>query len=98
MFLMTDAQVAEERFLTAINDMLASGDIPELFADDEIDHIVNTVAPEVGDFAGFQFYVPIMLLAGKHGDVLILLQILDMSLPMQQYTNIPMLLLADNLK
>ncbi|BET02170.1 Dynein, axonemal heavy chain [Nesidiocoris tenuis] len=46
MFLMTDSQVAEEKFLTAINDMLSSGDIPELFADDEVDHIINTIGPE----------------------------------------------------
>lgn len=49
MFLMTDSQVAEEKFLTAINDMLSSGDIPELFADDEVDHIINTIGPEVGN-------------------------------------------------
>ncbi|XP_075225795.1 dynein beta chain, ciliary-like [Lycorma delicatula] len=47
MFLMTDSQVAEERFLVLINDMLASGEIPDLFADDEIDNIVNAVATEV---------------------------------------------------
>lgn len=44
---MTDSQVAEERFLVLINDMLASGEIPDLFADDEIDNIVNAVATEV---------------------------------------------------
>lgn len=47
MFLMTDSQVSDERFLVLINDMLASGQIPELFADDEIDHIVQTIGPEV---------------------------------------------------
>lgn len=47
MFLMTDSQVADERFLVLINDMLASGQIPELFADDEIDNIIQTVGPEV---------------------------------------------------
>lgn len=47
MFLMTDCQVSDERFLVLINDMLASGQIPELFADDEIDHIVQTISPEV---------------------------------------------------
>lgn len=47
MFLMTDSQVADERFLVLINDMLASGQIPELFADDEVDNIIQTVGPEV---------------------------------------------------
>lgn len=47
MFLMTDSQVAEEEFLVLINDMLASGEIPELFPDDEIDNIVNGVRNEV---------------------------------------------------
>lgn len=47
MFLMTDSQVSDERFLVLINDMLASGQIPELFADDEIDNIVQNISPEV---------------------------------------------------
>jgi len=47
MFLMTDSQVSDERFLVLINDMLASGQIPELFADDEIDVILQTISPEV---------------------------------------------------
>lgn len=47
MFLMTDAQVADERFLVLINDLLASGEIPELFADDEIENIINGVKAEV---------------------------------------------------
>ena len=32
---MTDAQVADERFLVLINNLLASGEIPDLFSDDE---------------------------------------------------------------
>lgn len=47
MFLMTDSQVADEKFLVLINDMLASGEIPELFADDEVDNIIQTISPEV---------------------------------------------------
>lgn len=47
MFLMTDSQVAEERFLVLINDMLASGEIPELFADDEIENIIGAMRNEV---------------------------------------------------
>lgn len=44
---MTDAQVAEERFLVLINDLLASGEIPELLADDEIENLINGVRGEV---------------------------------------------------
>lgn len=45
--IMTDAQVANEDFLVLINDMLASGEIPELFPDDEIDNIIAGVRNEV---------------------------------------------------
>lgn len=47
MFLMTDSQVAEEKFLVLINDMMSCGDISKLFADDEIDNIIQTIAPKV---------------------------------------------------
>jgi hypothetical protein len=47
MFLMTDSQVADEKFLVIINDMLASGEVPDLFTDDEIENIVNNIAAEV---------------------------------------------------
>ena len=38
-FLMTDAQVADEKFLVLINNLLASGEIPDLFVDDEVENI-----------------------------------------------------------
>lgn len=44
---MTDAQVADERFLVLINDLLASGEIPELIADDEMENLINGVRGEV---------------------------------------------------
>ncbi|KAL7490113.1 hypothetical protein ACHAW6_015825 [Cyclotella cf. meneghiniana] len=47
MFLLTDSQIINERFLIYINDILASGDVPDLFAIDEIDEIVNTVTSRV---------------------------------------------------
>jgi len=47
MFLMTDAQVPQEEFLVLINDLLASGEIPGLFADDELEEIINGVRNEV---------------------------------------------------
>ncbi|CAK0818712.1 unnamed protein product [Prorocentrum cordatum] len=38
-FLMTDGQIADERFLVDINDMLSSGNIPDLFSREEYDGI-----------------------------------------------------------
>lgn len=49
-FLMTDAQVADERFLVLINDLLASGEIPDLFTDEDIENIINGVHTEVSFF------------------------------------------------
>ena len=46
-FLLTDAQVPEERFLVLINDLLASGEIPGLFADDEFENVISGVRNEV---------------------------------------------------
>ncbi|XP_048221904.1 LOW QUALITY PROTEIN: dynein axonemal heavy chain 9 [Perognathus longimembris pacificus] len=46
-FLMTDAQVADERFLVLINDLLASGEIPDLYSDDEVENILSNVRNEV---------------------------------------------------
>ncbi|XP_075759566.1 dynein axonemal heavy chain 9 isoform X2 [Pelodiscus sinensis] len=46
-FLMTDAQVADERFLVLVNDLLASGEIPDLFPDDEVENIIRSVRNEV---------------------------------------------------
>lgn len=44
---MTDSQVAQERFLVVVNDMLASGEIPDLFPDDQIDGIIGAMRNEV---------------------------------------------------
>lgn len=46
MFLMTDNQVAEESYLVLINDMLASGEVSDLFTDEQVDSIVNAVRNE----------------------------------------------------
>ncbi|XP_078011950.1 dynein axonemal heavy chain 17 isoform X1 [Phascolarctos cinereus] len=46
-FLMTDSQVAEEQFLVLINDLLASGEIPGLFQDDEIENIITSMRPQI---------------------------------------------------
>lgn len=47
MFLMTDAQIPNEQFLVLINDMLASGEVPDMFPDDEIENIIAGVRNEV---------------------------------------------------
>lgn len=46
-FLLTDAQVPDEKFLVLINDLLASGEIPDLFASDDIEEIISTLRNEV---------------------------------------------------
>lgn len=46
-FLLTDAQVAEEKFLVLVNDLLASGEILDLFSDDEAEQIIAGMRAEV---------------------------------------------------
>ncbi|EPQ11489.1 Dynein heavy chain 11, axonemal [Myotis brandtii] len=46
-FLLTDAQVLDESFLVLINDLLASGDIPDLFSDEDVDKIISGIRSEV---------------------------------------------------
>jgi len=46
-FLLTDSQITNERFLIFINDLLASGNIPDLFASDEVDGIVGALTSRV---------------------------------------------------
>ncbi|KAM9371423.1 dynein axonemal heavy chain 9-like [Phaethornis superciliosus] len=46
-FLMTDTQVADEQFLVLVNDFLASGEIPDLFPDEEVENIISSVRSEV---------------------------------------------------
>ena len=40
-------QVPDEKFLVLINDLLASGEIPGIFADDELDNIIAGLRNEV---------------------------------------------------
>lgn len=55
MFLMTDAQIPNEQFLVLINDMLASGEIPDLFPDDEVENIIAGVRNEVKGIFHYHF-------------------------------------------
>ncbi|KAJ8415860.1 hypothetical protein AAFF_G00404170 [Aldrovandia affinis] len=45
--LLTDAQIPDERFLVLINDLLASGEIPDLFSDEEVDSVLAAIRTEV---------------------------------------------------
>ncbi|CAK4711321.1 unnamed protein product [Aphanomyces euteiches] len=47
-FLLTDSQITNEKFLIYLNDLLASGDIPDLFATEDMDNIVNMVCVMAG--------------------------------------------------
>ena len=44
-FLLCDAQIADERFLVLVNDVMASGVVSDLFTIEETDSIVNAVSP-----------------------------------------------------
>jgi dynein heavy chain, axonemal len=46
LFILTDSQIVNERFLISINDILSSGYVPELFADDEKDDIRGKIRSE----------------------------------------------------
>uniref|UniRef100_A0A670JQ67 Dynein axonemal heavy chain 11 n=1 Tax=Podarcis muralis TaxID=64176 RepID=A0A670JQ67_PODMU len=46
-FLLTDAQVPDERFLVLINDLLASGEVPDLFSDEDMDDIIAGIRSEI---------------------------------------------------
>nr|XP_023023241.1 dynein beta chain, ciliary-like [Leptinotarsa decemlineata] len=46
-FLMTDAQVPEEKFLVLINDMLASGEISDLLPDEDVENVISAMRGEV---------------------------------------------------
>ncbi|XP_063095395.1 dynein axonemal heavy chain 11 isoform X2 [Cavia porcellus] len=46
-FLLTDAHVLDESFLVLINDLLVSGEIPDLFSEEDVDKIVSGVRNEV---------------------------------------------------
>jgi dynein heavy chain len=46
LFILTDSQITNDKFLVYINDLLSSGYIPELFAKDELDGILGKVRAE----------------------------------------------------
>jgi len=46
LFILTDSQIADEKFLVYINDLLSSGWIPELFPKDELDGLIGKIRSE----------------------------------------------------
>lgn len=46
LFLLTDTQINNEKFFIYINDLLSSGNIPDLYTRDEKESIINTIAPK----------------------------------------------------
>jgi dynein heavy chain len=46
LFLFTDSQITKERFLIYINDLLASGRIPDLYEVDQRDEIINSLTKD----------------------------------------------------
>lgn len=46
LFLFTEAQITNERFLVYINDLLASGEIAELYTGDEKELQINAARPK----------------------------------------------------
>lgn len=47
MFLFTEGQITNERFLVYVNDLLSSGEIADLFAAEDVDGIINNIRPAV---------------------------------------------------
>lgn len=46
-FMLTDSQITNEKFLIYLNDLLASGEIPDLLAVEDYDTIVGSITPVV---------------------------------------------------
>lgn len=47
LWLFTEGQITNERFLVYINDLLSSGEIADLYTNDEKDLIINNVRSKV---------------------------------------------------
>jgi len=47
MFLFNEGQITNERFLVSLNDLLSSGEISDLFSDEDLEGIVNNVRAAV---------------------------------------------------
>ena len=61
MFLVTDAQIPDESFLVLINDLLATGEVTDLFPDDEVENIITSVRNEVNTNFVFESRVLVVI-------------------------------------
>jgi len=64
LFILTDSQIPQEKFLIYVNDILSAGYVPDLFAKDELDGIMGKIRSEAKSSgcedtpnALFQFFV-----------------------------------------
>jgi dynein heavy chain len=48
-FILTDTQIVKETFLEDINNLLNTGDIPNLFLPEDYDKIINGVRPVMAE-------------------------------------------------
>lgn len=46
-FMLTDSQIIDEHMLVYINDMLSSGNVPDLFSSEEKQDLISTMTTEV---------------------------------------------------
>lgn len=47
LFLITDGHITDEHFLVYINDLLSSGEVTDLFTEDDKANIINSIRPKV---------------------------------------------------
>jgi hypothetical protein len=59
-FLFTDTQIVHESFLEDVNNMLSSGEVPNLFAKDELSVIFDALRP-LARVAGTPFSLSLLL-------------------------------------
>ncbi len=47
LFLISDGHITDEKFLVYINDLLSSGEVSDLFTEDDKQNIINSIRPKV---------------------------------------------------
>jgi dynein heavy chain len=78
LFLFTDGQITNERFLVYINDLLSSGEVADLYAPEDKDNIINQIRAKVKG-AGIQdtrencwnYYIDLVKVQSSHGSLLL---------------------------
>uniref|UniRef100_A0A7N8YMF0 Dynein, axonemal, heavy chain 6 n=1 Tax=Mastacembelus armatus TaxID=205130 RepID=A0A7N8YMF0_9TELE len=56
-FLFTDTQIVVEEFLEDINNMLNSGEVPNLFEKDELEQVLAATRPKAKEAGVFQYFI-----------------------------------------